>query len=232
VAFEDVKDRAREIATAQWNALQETSLYIQGKEKYDDLATPAQWGVKIAAGIIVTLLTLLLPLTWLSSASDQILTFEENRTLIKDYLKTAKGLQNLPEVIPQLSTSDVKSKVDPVIQSLNLLPEQIKEVRQNTFTAEAGSQLVPSTLTRQGVEVSLSKLNLTQSVDISHKLQSLGEGLKLIGLEIERSPQQTHYYDVKFRVVSFSIGSKPVEPASKEGAKAAPLEKNSEIEHE
>lgn len=219
MGFEDIKDRVRETAQAQWNSFQETSAYIQAKEKYDDLPTLAQWGVKIAAGVITILLVLVLPLSWLSTGSEQIVFFEDNRNLIKDYLKTAKGLQNLPEVIPQLSPADVKGKVDPIVQGMNLLPEQIKETRENTFTAESGSQLIPGTLVRQGVEVHLSKLNLTQSVDLAYKLQALGEGLKLLGLEIERSPNETHYYDAKFRVVSFSVAnkgteSKPAKPAA------------------
>ncbi|MBX9768139.1 MAG: hypothetical protein K2X47_12775 [Bdellovibrionales bacterium] len=226
MAFEDIKDRVREAAQAQWNALQETSSYIQAKEKYDDLPTLAQWGVKIGAGILAILLVLVLPLSWLSTGTEQISYFEDNRNLIKDYLKTAKGLQNLPEVIPQLSAGDVKAKVDPIIQSMNLLPEQIKETRENTFTAEAGSQLIPNTLVRQGVEVHLSKLNLTQSVDLAYKLQTLGEGLKLIGLEVERSPAESHYYEAKFRVVSFSVANKgadskaPKPTASEESEKA------------
>lgn len=212
MAFEDIRERARETAIAQWNAFQETSIYIQGREKYDDLPTLAQWGVKIMAGILSVALVLALPLSWLSTAEEQVIFFEDNRNLIKDYLKTAKGLQHLPEVIPQLSTTDVKAKVDPIIQSMNLLPEQIKEIRENTFSAEGGSQLVPTSLARQGVEVSLTKLNLTQGVDIAHKLQSMGEGIKLIGLEMRRSPQETHYYDATFRVVSFAIANKSANP--------------------
>ncbi len=208
MAFEDIKERAREAVVTQWNAFQETSVYIQGREKYDDLPALAQWGVKVGAGILAVTLVLALPLSWLTTAQEQVVFFEDNRNLIKDYLKTAKGLQNLPEMIPQLSTTDVKAKVDPIIQSMNLLPEQIKEIRENTFSAEGGSQLVPASLARQGVEVHLSKLNLTQSIDVAHKLQSLGEGMKLIGLDIHRSPQDTHYYDATFRVVSFSVASK------------------------
>ena len=61
-------------------------------------------------------------------------------------------------------------------------------------------------------------MNLRQIVEISHRLQTLSPGIKLIGFDIHENANTSHYFDVIFKIVAFST-PEPTTPSTGKGDK-------------
>ena len=225
MALEDLRDRVKESVQAQWSQFQETSFFQQAKESYENLTPSAQLLAKIVAGFLVSAIAVLPPLLWYVGSMSNVSEFVSRRALLKDVLRVIKQMGETPTLIPQFSDADVKSKVQEVLGTFQFLPEQLKETTESNFETSSGG-MIPKSLLQRGVTVRLHKLNVRQIIDLGFRLQTLPEGMKVTVMETERSPGESHYYDVHFRVVSFALaesGAKtaPPLPAAPKGSKKA-----------
>jgi hypothetical protein len=199
--FEELRDRAKEAFQTQWQKFQETATYAQFKEKYDDMPPTQQTLLKIAGLLVALVILIFPPYSWYQSSSNNLASFEDNRGLLKQVLHIGRQMQETPEIIPQLSTGEVKARINGVIGTLQLMPDQVKGIVEGPFAARPGSKLIPKPLTTQGVDVTLDKLNLRQVVDLVYRVQALKDaGIRIFSMDLSRAQGETHYYAVRMQV--------------------------------
>lgn len=201
--FESLKDQLRD----QWNELlgkiQENPSFQTLKEKFEALPTTTQQAITIVSIVLATFFVLSFPYSYISTSSENLAVFEENRGLIRDLLAASRTIKE-PSPLPSgLSGEALKSQLNSILTENRLIPEQIVDLQ--TMKGRPADKLVPPVIEQSGVAVSLKKLNLRQIVDLGHRFQSLNAGVKVLSMDIVRSASQTHYYDVVFKVVNFSL---------------------------
>lgn len=213
-SFEDIKEQIQNTLKNQWELFQESSLYIQVKERYENL-TPAMqkltlWGSAVLAGILIVLS---LPISYYSESATYVSEFEEEkRQLVRDLLKTSRESQESPDLAIPPSMEQLKSQVDAQIQSARLVPEQIL----GTQIIPASSKLIPNTLSEGTLKISLAKLNLKQLIDLGYQLQSLNPSVKMLDLQIEANRLDPRYFDVTYKMAALAVPNKLETPAEPE----------------
>lgn len=203
--FDSLKDQLRD----QWNELlgkiQENSTYQTLKEKFDGLSLNAQRGILIGVAVLAVLFVLSFPYAYISSANENLATFEENRGLIRE-LFAASRLKNERSPLPAgLSFDVLKTQASSILTESRLMPEQIGDIQ--LLPGKPAGDLAPAVVEQTGASIALKNLTVRQVVEIGHKLQSLSQGVRIMSLDVVRSAKRTHYYDVVYKVVSFSLPS-------------------------
>lgn len=209
----EITSRAGEAIGQRWSEFQESSAYLQLKDKYEDLSSTGQQLVKIGSAFLAVVVVGFLPYSWIDSASVYLSDFELKRDLTRDLLQLRRDQQQAPQLPFTPAASDLKTQIDGVLQGLQLLPEQIKSNQVSTFRAESGSQ-IPSAVSQAGVVLTLEKLNLKQIVELTYRLQTMSELVKLTALDVKASSPDPHYFDAMLRVVTFQANA-PAEAPGK-----------------
>lgn len=201
--FDSLKDQLRD----QWNELlgkiQENPTFQSFKEKFEALPSQTQQILIIVFIALVGFFVLSIPYSYISTSSENIAVFDENRGLIRDLLAASRTIKEPSPLPPGLSSEALKTQLQSILTENRLMPEQIVDLQ--AMSGRPAGKLVPPVIEQSGVAVSLKKLNLRQIVDIGHRFQSLNSGVKVLSMDIVRSASQTHYYDVVFKVVNFSL---------------------------
>lgn len=198
-ALEQIKERI----LLAWSQFLESSLYNSFREQFDALSRRTQQLVVAGFSLVVTLILIMIPYSYWSTSSDHMTNFETNRSLIRELLKAVRFKQENPSFPPQVPSQVLQTRVDDALKEMNLNADQI-----GSIAAMSGrSPLVPAGVKMDGLDVELKKLNILQVIDIGHRLQTLDPSLKMIGLNVQRSPAQSHYYDVSFKIISMGVGS-------------------------
>jgi len=200
-AFEDLKERLSSEAKNQWDKFQDSSLFIQTKERYENL-TPVMQKVTLGAvAVILLYLVLAVPLGFFSSSSESVAAFDDKRQLIRDMLKVSREAQEAPDlpVPPDLGT--LRTQIDAQLHAARLLPEQIK----GTDNSSEPVKLIPGNLSQGALTVSLAQLNLRQIVDLGHALQSLSPSIKMTDLKMEANARDARYFDVVYKLVMLAV---------------------------
>jgi hypothetical protein len=210
-SLDAAKEKIIDAVSLKWSEFQESSTYMTFKEKHDDLNPIVQKLIKYGVAITALLILLLIPFSFLSSSWDKVDEFTEKKTLVRELLRLRRDLNQAPVVPTPPTSAQLKSQVDSLLTEFQLLPEQIAEVTTSQFHSSSNpaetsqSNLIPKTFEQEGVQASLQKLTLTQIVDLSFRLKGLNAGAKLLAMDMKASSFDPHYYDVMFRLVSFSI---------------------------
>lgn len=197
-----LKDQIKDEAKALLEKIQDSSLYIELKEKFDLLPSRIQKLVIVGASLLAGLFLFSFPYGNLSGSWDYETYFEENRELIRDLLRASTTLKETSPLPVNASAAAVESRVRQVLDELRLTPEQIGNVQ---IIPGANSKLASRAVNQEAISIQLQNLNLRQIADLSYRLQNLGAGIQPISLQIERSQGQTHYYNVIYRVFQFSL---------------------------
>ena len=198
-ALEQIKERLQQM----WSQFLESSLYNSFREQFD--ALPARTQKLVVAGVsaLVVLILVMIPFSYWSTSSEHMTNFEANRSLIRELLKAVRFKQENPSFPPQVSSQQLQGRVDEALKGLNLNADQIGQIAPMS----GRSPLIPAGVRMDGLDIELKKLNILQVLDIGHRLQTLDPSLKMIGLSVQRSPSQSHYYDVNFKIISMGVGS-------------------------
>ncbi len=221
MAFENLKDQLKE----QWGELsgkiQESTAYNNLRERYESLTPTAQRGILIGASVLAVLCLLYFPYGYYSASQDTMAQFEENRALIKGLLRASRSAKTPSPLPPPMDNGSLRGRVDAVMRTNRLLPEQIGEMSD----IPAGAMKdIPASVIQTGVAVQIKKINVKQMTALSAQFQNMGSGTKLMGLDIVQSTGQTHYYDMIVKIVNFGLpqvaDSGPEEPAAKGGKRA------------
>lgn len=218
MALENLKERLKE----QWGELsgkiQESTAYNNLREKFESQTPTVQRGIIIGSAVLAVLFLLSFPYGYYSASQDYMSQFEENRGLIKGLLRASRSAKTPSPLPPPMDSASLRGRVDAVMRTNRLLPEQIGEMAD----IPAGAMKdIPSTVTQTGVAVQIKKINVKQMVALSTQFQNMGLGTKLMGLDIVQSAGQSHYYDMIVKIVNFGLpqvaDSGPEEPSEKSG---------------
>lgn len=213
--LQDLKDQLAEKAQVAWAQIQESSLYMQIQERYENL-NPTQQKITFVAGVLfAAFMVISIPWSYLSSSSTYISDFEANRQLIRDLFRVSRMTQELASSPEAILPSALQARVQNELHSANLLPEQIKRVEEYNNAGPKASSAIPKSVEQKGVLVHLAQLNLRQVVDIGQKLQNIDKSIKMIGLDIHATAADPHYYDTVYKLISFSLPTPPEPPSKK-----------------
>lgn len=216
--LEKLRDQARDA----WTRIQETSLFMSLREKYEGLSVRVQKAIILAGSLLAVLFLLSFPYGYISTSQTSLSSFEENRELIRGLLKASGSLKEPSPLPPEISSEDLSALITRSLEEFHLVPEQVGGVQP---VSEKVTNLVPDQVKQTGVSVSLKKLNIKQIVEISHRLQTLNPGTKVIGMDIKANAT-SHYFDVVYKIASFSIPTVSVPEAPGRGGKTRPMPKN------
>ena len=219
--LDDLRDQLKERFTALGHKIQESPAFIQLMEKYDSLEPRKQRLVAMGVAAVIALALLMLPLAYYTSSSERVSEFNDIRNVIQGLMQVRRDSGKLQAMRAPMAPDVLRMQATSVVQAAGLQPQQVGPV--NPFENPAGSNGISKNIQQKGVEVTLNQLNLRQIVQIAARLQSLDASVRMSGLDIKASQLDPHFYDVVYRLVTFSIPEEPAPPAP--GSKPKPTPK-------
>ena len=220
MTFDDLKDQAKDKIGALWAQFQETSLHAAVREKYDNLSPTAQKLLIAGLAALASGLLLLIPLSYFASSSDSVASFEARKSLVKELFRTQRESDSLKSAPGAVGAADLQARAQAKLATLGLAPEQIAGVTgYDNAVAGKPSVGIPKAVEQTGISVALKNLNVTQIAAIGYKLQTIDSSVKIVGMQASASATAAHYFDVTYRLVSFSMPAEaePL-PAAKDKA--------------
>lgn len=200
----DIKDQLVDTVKARWSDFQESTLFIEMKEKYDDMSPSMQKIVQVLGSTLVILILVTMPWSWMETSQENLESFETRKGIIRNLLQLKRDMQQAPQVPLGVGSGQLKSETQVALQSTGLTADQIKSVEEVTVSHDTRSHIVPKTVDQSGVQVQIWKINLTQFIDLSYRLQRLNPSAKLMSIDMKANSDDPHYYDVIYQLVSFS----------------------------
>lgn len=207
----ELKERFQSELKVSVEKLQESNLYIQIKEKYDDL-TPTMQKVVLWGGAVFFLYVFVsIPGDKYSNSQVLVEEFETRRDLIRQMMKVHREASSSFDIPVAPDVQSLKTRIERDLQNARLLPEQIVSVEP----VSGNSKLVPENLLSGQLDVRLTKLNIRQVADLGFQIQSISPSVKLKDLSITAHPELKDYFDVSFSVITLSV---PQNPAADDSA--------------
>lgn len=200
MAFEDLRDNVREQVRQISGTLQESSVFINLKEKYQGLTPTGQKLSLIGAGVASFLIVMAVPYMFYSGSQTAMEEFEEKRTVVRDLFRVTREASSIPAPPPPIAAMDLQNSARNTLNGARLQAEQIVSVNEATITIPG----IPKTIDQAGILVSLAKLNLKQVVEVGHELQNIHQMARMAGLEVKANVADPAYYDVVYKIVAFS----------------------------
>lgn len=205
--LDDIKDRLLSTLTQLWEKIQESSIYTQLRDRYENL-TPQGQKLTLASLIIFVLLIILsIPFSSLTNSSNYVTEFEDKRNIIRELLKVTRDASDVPQLSIAPTPDRLRIQIDEMLRARDLLPEQI----QNVAIATADSDLIPKNLSQGGIQIQLGQLNLNQLLEITHSIQSINASVKLKDLTVRASANDPHYFDVTMKLIALAIPEPPAQ---------------------
>lgn len=201
MAFEELRERFSSEFKNQWEQFQETSLYIQAREKYENLTPPMQKLTLVGIALFISYLLLSVPLGYFSTSTEYITEFQDKRQLIRDLLKVSRESKDVPDIPVPPEVNTLKSQIDNQLQTAQILPEQIKGTEVSTERVS----IIPENLMQGLVRVNLEKLNLRQIIDLGYQFQAISPSVKMTDLSIEANTSDARYFDVVYKLAVLNI---------------------------
>lgn len=203
--IQDIIAPIKDQLIVRWEALQESSLYNELKEKYENLSPTVQKIIIWSSIAIVVVFLLSFPLGLINSAGDSITEFEDKRQTTLNLLDVVQEIKNSPPAPQRLNSSELKARIEKVISDSGFLPEQVKNLQEEASDSSKKSRLIPKSVSESAVLVEINKLNLKQIVDFEYQLSKISPIIKVMSLELFANQEDNHYYNVNYRVVSFNV---------------------------
>lgn len=220
--LDDIKDQLNEKISSLWGELEENSTFNTLREKYQALSSNAQKGLQVGGALLLLLLMFYIPYSYFSASAVNVQDFEANREMISSLLEASRNSRLAPPLPPAQDVGQLTNRVQMVVGGFRLLPEQMGGVQPLSGNLAGG--LASPAITQNGVAVTLKTLNLSQVMEAGQRLQSLGEGTKLLGMDMKASSTKDGYFDVIFKIVNFSLNlpSETEEAAGPGGRRSPP----------
>lgn len=202
MAFEDLREKIVSQAKASWENFQETTIYNKAKDRFENLSPMMQKVTLSVIAFIVVLIIFSIPLGFYSASQESMISFETKRDLTRELLRAARETTGVPVLSGTPEVGNLQNQVQASLQGAQLLPEQIRGVAVVTLPAS----IIPQNLISYGLEVSLSKINLSQVVSLGHQLSQIDMmTTKVKDVEITPHNADPRYMDVIFRLVTFKV---------------------------
>ena len=178
-------------------------------ESYNELPARIQKLLGALALVLVLFLLCLPSLSFYSSSSEKIEDFEKNRSFITQLFE----LRSTASLAPQgsLSLTQVERRIQTILQTKNLLPEQIGSITrqsQKTTTSKKSTQKDKALYEKESLHVKANQLNLKQAVEIGLSFQKISPLVRLEGLRFTKS-SQPGYIDATYMIESYIIHKEP-----------------------
>lgn len=212
--WNEIKEKIVDFFAPILAKIQESSLYIQLMERYRNLNPLVQKLVLAGLVFFAVFTVYLIPEAFVNSSVSYEDSFQMNRRLVRDLLRTARNPVIRAEQFRGPDFDEMKSLIETQITSA-----QIMESQKGPFLPEdkpLPTKLVPNAIEQTGLSFQVKKVNLTQIVQLSQKLSSLHPNTKLAGVNIQADKEDPHYFDVTFTMSSLSLPIKDeVKPEKK-----------------
>lgn len=214
--LDDLKDRLKTEGRATWDRIQESTVYNNLRDRYENLS-PVMQKLTLYGGVVAaSAFVLSIPLGYFSQSQEYVSDFEGKRMTIRELLKVSRESADVPAIPQAPSVDSIRSTIDGQIRNAGLLPEQIK----GTEVIDTNSRIIPKNLTEGALQVSLAKLNLRQIIDLGYQFQAINSSVKLKDLVITANREDSRYFDVVYKLISLAVPAAPEvapEPPTKRG---------------
>ncbi|GIL17797.1 MAG: hypothetical protein BroJett040_15480 [Oligoflexia bacterium] len=201
IQFDEIKERLKSEWTQTTDRLEESSIYNQIKDKYENLSPLGQKASLFGLIGVVVFVILSIPMGYYSDSASRVEEFDSNRSLIRDLFKSSKDGQEIPNIPRPPAPEELSRQIDDQLKAAQLLPEQMKgiEVTQDKIKG------VNPDLIQGGVKVNLAKLNLRQVIDLGYQMQAVSPSIKMSDLHIEANLQDSRYFDVIYKFIVMNV---------------------------
>jgi hypothetical protein len=199
--IDDLKDGLKSQLGQAWSRVQDSSLYNQMRDRFENLSPPHQKLTLMGAGAFAALVIISVPYSYYSQSNDNVSTYEEKRGLIRELLKVTRESSEVPDLPVAPPAETLKSTIESQLTMARLMPEQMKGIE--VISAETG--LIPKGLLESGLKISLAKLNLRQIVDLGYNIQSISPSVKMNSVNISANSEDPRYFDVEMKLVSLAV---------------------------
>ncbi len=213
--LKEIWDQIHDIVMVRWEQFQETDTYISLKDRYDNLSPRNQKLTILATFTFLFLVILSVPYSWFSESQDSVIQFEETKDTIQNLLQVSQEIKSIPSNEQSITSDDVKVRVEKILGEKGITKEQIVSLVQGQFVNPQGSSLLPAQILANGIDVNLHKLNIRQVVDIGYEFDHISPLVKTLSLNVQATKDDPHYYDVNYRVSTFSVKDSPTEKSDK-----------------
>lgn len=203
MAFEGLIDQIKEKFSEAKEQIQESPLYNNLKEKYDNLEPRAQKALLIGFFSVLFLVFASIPYSYFSSSGVYTQAFKEDRDLLRELLRASVYAQEAATPSPP-PVNQIISSIRGRLSNSRLLDEQIGSITQ-IDASTIGQALVPEGITQEGVLIQLKQLNLRQVNEIGVQMKGIHPAVKMAGLEMKASSEDPEYYDVSFKLIRYSL---------------------------
>ncbi len=206
--LDDIKEQLK----ANWQnfmqKVQENPNYVQLQDRYQTLSPTGQKLVRLLGILTFIFILVFYPMSLFFTSQDSITAFEEKRNLIRDLFKTYREASAQPNIPIPPSVESLRSSINNILTTADLTEEQ----KGGVIEGAAEGKLIPANLVSHVLEISLSKLNIRQIVDIGINIVGISESVKMKDMTITAHPTDTRYFDVKYKLYSLNVPEPTPEP--------------------
>ena len=202
--LDDLKEKLLELIKTAWSRFQEWPVYLDLRERYDNLPTKSQRWVLGGAITLAALFLLSFPLSFLWTSADNMRFFEDARHVTQELLEVEREAKSAAALPQPPSLAMLKTSVQGLLQRMQLSQEQILPLEDMDQVEPAN--VLPAGVQAQGVKVKLSQLNLRQVTEIGNQLETqLQTGVNIWSFAMQQNSEQTDYFDVEYHLVTFHL---------------------------
>lgn len=220
MAFEGLTDQLKERWADLTAKVQESPTFNNLREQFESQPPSTQKAILAGISLFAAAVMLYFPYSYWSQSAILMEQFEENRELIHGLLKTSRSAKAGAPLPPPMDTAAIRGRVDSVLRMNRIVPDQVGEFQD--IPQPPVKDIIPAGVVQNGLAFQLKQLNLTQIVKVANDLQNMGNGVKLMGIDVVQSSGQTHYYDMIVKLVHFGLPAMddgPAETPARPGAR-------------
>ncbi len=220
MGLEDIKDQAIEKFAQLKEQLAENPHVNTLKEKYETLPAQTQKILTIAGAVLVVLVLVYIPYSYISSSSDNITKFNNNRSLIRQMFKYGQVPKSRNALPTTSNSGSIVSQVRSSVSRFDLLPNQIVTIEELPLE-KTGKALAKKPILQTAIKAKFRQLNLKQVVDIGYHFKQFRNHIKLIGTEVKEDGEKPQYFNVEYRLVSYAypVKKEKIDKSSKKKKK-------------
>lgn len=209
----DLKEQLSNQAQDLLQKIQDSAVFQNLKEKYDDLPASQQKIVTVLLSLIFIFFVFSIPFDNWSKSSDSVHVFESQRELINNLTAVTRETNETVVYAPAPPLGQIKTDMELKLQQYQLVAEQIGTLQVDLNSTEG---LIPIARQEGSLKVPLKKLNLRQMVDIVSDLQRVHPAVKLASFKVDSHIKDPRYLDVLLDFIVIKIPQINLEPAATE----------------
>lgn len=201
MTLNDFKEQLQQRFQQLGDRLQDSSLYNQIKDKYQNLNPRRQKLIIFLIVIIGLGIVIHFPYANWMESHENISQFERRRDLIRRLLTASREGREAPQIPRPPPADSLRSMVLGRIEGAHLLDEQLKSVESSS----SESQIITDSLSAGGLVINLTKLNLRQLIDVSQSISSISPSVKMVKMKLQPNAEDSRYHDISLSMVALNV---------------------------